>query len=101
MCNAAIVKFKYDDYMMSFILFLFIIGLVVVLLLPAIILSFFSKLFYLLGFRRRYREHGGETNRQDTGNASAHSAETEKKKENRKKVFDKHEGEYVDFEEIK
>lgn len=87
--------------MLSYILFICIVGLLLMLLLPAIILSFFSKLLYILGFRRK--PHGGQRKEQGWQNAGdkAQSANAGKKNEHRKKVFDDDEGEYVDFEEIK
>lgn len=87
--------------MLSYIFFICIVGLLLMLILPAIILSFFSKLLYILGFRRKH--HGGQRKEQgwqDTGD-NPRSANTNKKNEHRKKVFDDDEGEYVDFEEIK
>lgn len=94
--------------MMSFV-FLFILLAIffVVILIPTFIFSFIRTLLSMLGFmftgrRRRTTSSYGKSN-SDSGNRYTSN---DKHKESassapRKKMFDKDDGEYVDFEEIK
>ena len=94
---------------MSFIFLLLILALFVIILIPAFLFSAIRTILSMLGFmftgkRRRSSSsssssYGGTgsfysntTNRGQAGQSSSAS---------RKKMFDKDEGEYVDFEEIK
>lgn len=94
---------------MSFIFLLLILALFVIILIPAFLFSAIRTILSMLGFmitgkRRRSSSsssssyggtgsfYGNTTNSGQAGQSSSAS---------RKKMFDKDEGEYVDFEEIK
>ena len=80
-----------------------IIILLILFLVPTIILSFVSWVLSLFGFRSRKKCHrtgGGFYYTSNTAHDSR-TAEQEHKQKEKKKLFDKDEGEYVDFEEIK
>ena len=80
-----------------------IIILLILFLVPTIILSFVSWVLSLFGFRSRnkkYNTGGGSYNTSNTADDSRTAEQKHKQKEKRK-IFDKDEGEYVDFEEIK
>lgn len=94
---------------MSFIFLLLILALFVIILIPAFLFSAIRTILSMLGFmftgkRRRSSSsssssyggtgsfYGSSTNSGQAGQSSSAS---------RKKMFDKDEGEYVDFEEIK
>lgn len=74
--------------------------LVLLLLLPAILISFIKNIMSLFGIGR---EKNGEPNGsgfRGTGGGDGGTDVKGKKSPGRKKIFDKNEGEYVDFEEI-
>ena len=83
-------------FIFFFLLVIFIIGLV---LLSKVLRAIF-------GFGRKMT---GSTAAGRTGRSAAYSEETsqgnaqysQRKRQNRKKIFDEDEGEYIDFEEIK
>ena len=84
-------------------MYILIIILLILFLIPTIILSFVSWILSLFGFRSRKKWHrtdGGFYYTSNTANDSR-TAEQEHKQKEKKKLFDKDEGEYVDFEEIK
>lgn len=71
-------------------------------MLPSIIVSFISSVLSLFGIRKKETQHQRRDNSR-YGGSGTESATAQKTKhyEQRKKVFEKDEGEYVDFEEIK
>lgn len=89
---------------MSFIFFLLILAIFIIILIPTILFSVIRTIFSILGFinparKRRAsssRKESGYTRYEQTGGSSSQASASP-----RKKMFDKNEGEYVDFEEIK
>lgn len=72
--------------MLNFIFFIFIIIIFILLLGVAFIGKILSSLFHLFSHQNPYKNN---KNDKTTDNAS------------KKKIFEKNEGEYIDFEEIK
>ena len=86
---------------MSILFILFFIAVIFLLLLPTIILSLISTVMSWFGFLRRKpgksKPHGDEHVRYNRGSGNG----GKERKGKQGKLFDKDEGEYVDFEEIK
>lgn len=96
---------------MSFIFLLLILALFVIILIPAFLFSAIRTILSMLGFLFTGKRHRSSSSSRSSsygggtgsfygqasagGNAKPHSSAQ------RKKLFDKDEGEYVDFEEIK
>jgi hypothetical protein len=97
--------------MLPIILIILFLALFVIMLVPAIIISLVSRILSIFGIRNRNRRHftyhrtgfdGSSAGYgQWTGSRKASSARTSRDDSKPKKLFDKSEGEYVDFEEIK
>lgn len=88
--------FHIIGFLFFFILIILIIGLA---LLAKIVRSVFG-----LGRKMTNQTRASETNSQETtdsDNFHNHHANPSKYTQERKKIFDKDEGEYIDFEEIK
>lgn len=94
---------------MSLILIILFLVLFVIIIVPTIILSLISTVlsWFGIGPKRRFtytRTYGG-ARRGSAGNSDKTTADDVKWQNNRspkrKKFFDKNDGEYVDFEEIK
>lgn len=98
---------------MTFIFLLIAIFIIVLLLIPTIIFSVIRTILSILGFTlhrrprgnassRGYSQQGGTSGGTSSSahNSSAHNSSGASRGA-RKKMFDKNEGEYVDFEEIK
>ena len=93
---------------MTFIFLLIAIFIIVLLLIPTIIFSVIRTILSILGFTLHRRPRGNASSRgysQQGGtsggtSSSAHNSSGASRGA-RKKMFDKNEGEYVDFEEIK
>lgn len=91
---------------MSFIFFLIIIGIFILILIPTFIFSAIRTILSVLGFMfiGRKRRHSSSYNEErdfrykHTSNGGRDSSNSSAA---RKKMFEKNEGEYVDFEEIK
>ena len=85
---------------MFFTIFLLILFLVI--LVPSLLLSIIARIiaFFNFGSKRR-NEHAERNERETYGANDARGYRPKDKKKNHKKIFDKDEGEYVDFEEIK
>lgn len=84
-----------------YILFILFFIFIVLLMLPALVLSLISNLLSLFGFKKR-------NVKQSNGNAGWSGSENADRtkgangnRSRKQKMFDKDEGEYVDFEEIK
>jgi hypothetical protein len=86
---------------MGILFIIFFIAIISLFLLPSIILSLISTVISWFGFLRRKpgnaKSHGDERVRYTR--SSGNGAKEGKGKQG--KLFDKDEGEYVDFEEIK
>lgn len=82
------------------ILYILFFAFVILLLLSTILFSFIRNIFSLFGLRTRSTQdrngHAGGT----AGNEHDTNVKRDGRRKN-KKLFDKNEGEYVDFEEIK
>lgn len=76
---------------------LLIILLLILFLVPTLIFSVVSWVLSIFGLRSKKRWFSA------SGNFNNHSSNAEPKheKKDRRKIFEKDEGEYVDFEEIK
>ena len=85
--------------MAIFYILFFII--VILLLLPTILISLVTSILSLFGFRKNRNFKGYERTGQNTTARDNYNASVKKDNRDRKKIFDKNEGEYVDFEEIK
>ncbi len=88
---------------MSFLIFIIFMALVVLMLIPTLIYSLVRTLLSMLGFvftgkKRKKRNDAPEGYGYRGGGASG---EEDTRSGHKKKLFDKDEGEYVDFEEIK
>lgn len=95
---------------MSFLLLLFILAIFIIVLIPTIIFSIIRTILSVLGFTLRGRKRGGASSYggysrgadgAESGDSSRTNYRTGGNDASRKKMFDKNEGEYVDFEEIK
>lgn len=88
---------------MGIILIILFVGLFLVLLLPAILLSLINTVLSWFGLAPRKRRTYYHWTTRDSGAGEEQydrNVKTKTKSE-RKKLFDKNEGEYVDFEEMK
>ena len=88
---------------MAIILIILFVGLFLLLLVPAIVLSLVQTVLSWFGVvpkRKRTFYHRTTWNAGGFEERSSESVRREKKTES-KKLFDKNEGEYVDYEEIK
>ncbi len=84
---------------------IFIIILFLVIFIPSLLLTVIARIvsFFSFGSKRR-AEHQGSAERNAHQSYQSHDSHDHKhqgKKKQHKKIFDKDEGEYVDFEEIK
>lgn len=87
---------------MSFIIFIIFLVLLAFVFFASVILSLVGNVLSLFGFGRKKQDNnGGNPYRKERndgwGNQNSHTTGTKDKKI----LFDKDEGEYVDFEEIK
>ena len=75
---------------------LFIIILFLVIIVPSLLLSLIARImaFFKFGSNRRVEREEGAVH-------EPHEDRRAGKQKRQKKIFDKNEGEYVDFEEIK
>lgn len=84
------------------ILYILLFIIILLILLPTILFSVISFFLSFLGFRvgrnsrTRYNTRSGETSYK-----RSEPHETASNNHSRKKIFDKDDGEYVDYEEIK
>lgn len=86
---------------MGLLLTIFFLVVLFLFLIPTIILSLISTILSWFGVSRKKREnvaHDGEKRVDYTQNSTGSK---KGKKTKRGKLFEKNEGEYVDFEEIK
>lgn len=90
---------------MSFIVLLLFLAIFIIILIPTFLLSVIRTIVSMLGFlftgkRRRassYRDDSDSYYRNNSGETKSRASSSVP----HKKMFDKNEGEYVDFEEIK
>ena len=84
------------------LIYIFLLIVVSLLLLPMILISFVRSILSVFGFNfKRKSTHNKDAKKADTRYAGFDSAASGIKRGKRKKIFDKDDGEYVDFEEIK
>lgn len=75
---------------------IFLIILFLVILVPSLLLAVIARIMAFFGFGAK-----GRTERRESATHEAPGSKPVDKKKKQKKIFDKDEGEYVDFEEIK
>jgi uncharacterized FlgJ-related protein len=82
--------------MIVMFLTIFLLILFLVILVPSLLLTVVARIiaFFKFGSKKHVEREEGEVH-------GAHGYRPADKKNERKKIFDKNEGEYVDFEEIK
>lgn len=87
--------------LLGFFLIICIIAVVIISIGATILRGVLSFIFALLGFPRqpRHSNHSGQQSQSNSQSQSQQSPPSGGKK--REKMFDKTDGEYVDFEEIK
>lgn len=82
--------------------YIFFFILVFLLLLPTILISFVKSILSIFGFNSgKKTNRTDKTHKNDTSYTKYETDSSNVKKHRRKKIFDKNDGEYVDFEEIK
>ena len=87
---------------MKFIIFILLFFVVLFFLVPSILMGIIRFLLTKAGGGRTYTSHNNGSNRNNTGEYTQFKrSETGARDGAKKKVFDKNEGEYVSFEEIK
>lgn len=85
--------------MLLYILFLI---LIVLFLLPTILISFVRSILSVFGSNFKHKRTNKNEAKKDNASYTSYDANDRGvKNRHRKKIFDKNEGEYVDFEEIK
>ena len=84
-------------------MYIVIILLLILFLVPTILFALVSWILSIFGFRPKKRWHstGRGFYYSSESPKDAHTAEPKHENRERKKIFAKDEGEYVDFEEIK
>ena len=85
---------------MSFIIFILFFFFIIAFFFVAFAMSFIRNLQSFFGFGRKKEAHGGARS-QGSNTNYGHSGHATKENDGKKVLFDKDEGEYVDFEEIK
>ncbi len=85
---------------MGFIFVIFALVLFFIMLIPSIILSIVSRIISIFRGGRTRRSTFNSEFRQWSNNSAHYESEKKNSTQPRKKLFDKDEGEYVDFEEI-
>lgn len=84
------------------LLYILMLLLFILLLAPVILISFFRGVLSLFGLNfGKGRNRKEETVKRNTAYTRSDSTDDVVKKRPHKKIFDKDDGEYVDFEEIK
>lgn len=89
---------------MSFIIFIILVILLLFFFFASVILSLVGNVLSLFGFGRKKQNNSGGTSYSQTRNDgwNSHNNNSRNAGAKEKKIlFDKDEGEYVDFEEIK
>ena len=86
------------------LILLFIIAVVLIILIPAILINLVHKLFSfvrnLFGIKPK-NSWGNTTNKSHQQQHENYTSSTQQKRKEGKKIFERNEGEYVDFEEVK
>lgn len=85
---------------MSFILFIIIIVLLAFFFFTSILLSFLGNVFSLFGLGRKRNSGAGNESSGQGRTQGWYKAKSRSGTKEKKILFDKDEGEYVDFEEI-
>ena len=84
------------------VIYIFFFLLVLVLLLPTILISVIKSILSIFGIKYRTgRNRMNDSVRNDASYTRHEANDMGSKTNRRKKIFDKDDGEYVDFEEIK
>lgn len=89
---------------MSIILLFLFIAIFIIILIPTLLFSVIRTILSILGFMVRGKRRGGSASagaQNDSFRSNNAYRNSEPGDVRRKKMFDKDEGEYVDFEEIK
>lgn len=86
---------------MVFIYVILVIVLFFLMLIPTLIVSLISRILSFFGLGKRKSSTWSSYSHSGSYNSERTSRKSEKKNDGRKRLFDKDEGEYVDFEEIK
>ena len=88
------------------LLIVFILILFLVIFVPSLLLSIVARILDIFSFGRKRpvnhsddEQHYSQQSHNEHGTRDTYNHRGEKRR--RKKIFDKNEGEYVDFEEIK
>jgi Sec-independent protein translocase protein TatA len=74
-----------------------ILVFILILLAPMILLNLIRSLF---GFKTK-NQWGASSNKSHEKQGNEYTSSTQQKRKDNKKIFERNEGEYVDFEEIK
>lgn len=83
-------------------IYLFFFIIVILLLAPMILLSFVTNILSLFGLKMKKNSSNKKSSKWNDSSAGERSTNVKGgNRTNRKKIFEKNEGEYVDFEEIK
>lgn len=85
---------------MSFIIFILFFFFIIAFFLVTFAMSFIRNVLSFFGFGRKKETHAGARSQGPNTNYG-HNANAAKENDGKKVLFDKDEGEYVDFEEIK
>lgn len=84
------------------IIYIFFFVIVLLLLLPTILIAVIRSILSIFGLNfKRNRTQKNSTTNNDASFTNYKTNDVNNKKHRRKKIFDKNDGEYVDFEEIK
>ena len=84
------------------IIYIFFFLIVILLLLPTILISIIKSILSIFGLNvKSNRTRKNNTRKNNTSFTNYETNDVDEKKHRRKKIFDKNDGEYVDFEEIK
>ena len=84
------------------LIYIFLLIVVFLLLLPMILISFVRSILSVFGFNfMKKNKRKSETRKNDVLHSEYEMRGAGTSKQSRKKIFDKDDGEYVDFEEIK
>lgn len=84
------------------IIYIFFFVIILLLLLPTILISILKSILSIFGLNfKRNRTRKNSTTKNDASFTNYKTSDANDRGRRRKKIFDKNDGEYVDFEEIK
>lgn len=88
--------------MLIYLIVILFLGLFVLLIIPTMILSLVMRVLSFFGIGRKTQNNNQHTGtRYQNAEKQWHDSPKQQKNAEKKILFDKNEGEYVDFEEIK